>query len=343
MPLEVPNLSVDVPVKFPDISPNKIAPQVPASNSPRAGNNQLKLPEISIAKAARQSRGGRTPRHSDALTARSSRGPVDHSPRKSRASVADESCRSPKTAARDRRNAFQQSLKRRSKNSVSVAKIKLSSTQVISLKDLLYLKAYFDDLDVNGDGTVDMAEITNHMRSVYAPDQSTHRTTPIKLPANFLSSLKKKIEDKEEEGEGRITFADMLRLVYTRATKNELALMAQAVRPKEKAEGTPGETTDTADIDAMWALWDTDQSGELDEMEFREVLKGLGVDPSEISDLYKQVDADQSGCISKQEFTDWWCNMGKEHEGNKADSDVESDENEFEQMPDIDETWSEDS
>eukprot|EP00854_Cymbomonas_tetramitiformis_P021216 gene21216-25488_t len=211
--------------------------------------------------------------------------------------------------------------------------------QVISLKDLLYLKAYFDDLDVNGDGTVDMTEITNHMRSAYAPAQSNHRTTPIKLPANFLGSLKKKIEDKEEEGEGKLHFADMLRLVYTRATKNELALMAEAVRPKEKDEGTVGETTDTADIDAMWALWDSDQSGELDEMEFREVLKGLGVDPSEISDLYKQVDADQSGCISKQEFTDWWCNMGKEDEA-KGDSDSELNENANEQMSDIDETWS---
>lgn len=93
--------------------------------------------------------------------------------------------------------------------------------------------------------------------------------------------------------------------------------------------------SDLQDLEAMWALWDEDGSGELDKDEFSMALKMLQVsegrtasgtadllfsgshtfqcvsqvdDIEDIDRIYRDIDDDGNGTISMDEFAAWWFN-----------------------------------
>ena len=67
------------------------------------------------------------------------------------------------------------------------------------------------------------------------------------------------------------------------------------------------DATDARDLDDMWNMWDQDGSGTLDEYEFIEVLKSIGLDDlDEAVSYFSQIDAPGLGEISKEQFKIWF-------------------------------------
>jgi Ca2+-binding EF-hand superfamily protein len=61
------------------------------------------------------------------------------------------------------------------------------------------------------------------------------------------------------------------------------------------------------ELDMLWEMFDTDDSGELCTSEFRDALRILGVEADEdFMDIYNAIDLDGSGLIDKDEFASWW-------------------------------------
>jgi hypothetical protein len=56
------------------------------------------------------------------------------------------------------------------------------------------------------------------------------------------------------------------------------------------------------------AMYDVDNSGTLDREEFKELLRGLGVEPTDIrvNEAFAMLDTDNDGTLSFDEFEDWW-------------------------------------
>jgi len=80
----------------------------------------------------------------------------------------------------------------------------------------------------------------------------------------------------------------------------EVALMMNDAIPKSGPDLTP--------LDAFY-IFDLDQSGEINQREFTEVVRALGQDRSddELLDLFVKADKDKSGVIDYKEFKQIWC------------------------------------
>ncbi|KAK3271026.1 hypothetical protein CYMTET_20608 [Cymbomonas tetramitiformis] len=181
------------------------------------------------------------------------------------------------------------------------------SGETVPHKDVRHLRDYFDDLDTDQSGTVDLDEMTAHMMKTMV-----HDATPsvdqrdVYFPPSILGVFKQHIEEREE-----LHFEDMIKIVYPKATNKEASLMAKAMEPVKVA--TPPklgyDKEEELDVEKMWVIWDKDASGELDAREFKDVLMDLGVgedNPEEVAEVYRQVDTDGSGFISIDEFKHWW-------------------------------------
>ncbi|KAK3243264.1 hypothetical protein CYMTET_47073, partial [Cymbomonas tetramitiformis] len=184
----------------------------------------------------------------------------------------------------------------------SVSKFKLSSARIASngqtvlLREIRLMRKYFDDLDEDGDGTVDMDEIKEHMTKMLGGKSGNSSSCNM----TFINSLKDYCQAGNE-----LTFQAMLKINYPLATWKEVNTMAELIVPakaREKAKGPSYSEEDVLDVDKMWCMWDKDGSGELDRDEFRAVLMDLGVPTEELGDIYSQVDTDDNGFISADEF-----------------------------------------
>eukprot|EP00854_Cymbomonas_tetramitiformis_P012228 gene12228-14439_t len=178
------------------------------------------------------------------------------------------------------------------------------SGQTVTTKELRHLRQYFDELDTDNSGTVDIDEITTHMQKVMMPRGNQNQL--IRFPTSILGVIKKHIEQKDD-----LQFTDMIRIVYPKATRQEATEMDALVIGKKPMPPKPVELDpdEVLDVEAMWRRWDKDGNGELDAQEFKDVLFELGVghtNPLEIKQLYEQVDTDGSGLISLDEFKAWW-------------------------------------
>ncbi|KAK3232639.1 hypothetical protein CYMTET_7645 [Cymbomonas tetramitiformis] len=148
------------------------------------------------------------------------------------------------------------------------------------------------------------------------------------LAANFPgetgASMVRRIEKAIRHKNG-ITFPEMLSIAYPKVRDQDIESFADAVKAKDKDWELLANPVFVADerrraaeeleswsswIDAMWPTWDVDNSGELDEHEFKAVIRDLGGSSEDVDIFFKQVDVDSSGAISREEFNDWWLGQG---------------------------------
>ncbi|KAK3280649.1 hypothetical protein CYMTET_11522 [Cymbomonas tetramitiformis] len=205
----------------------------------------------------------------------------------------------------ERRMSYQACVSRRGTTSFKLAK----TAHQVTLKELYHLLAYFQDLDKNGNGTVEVDEITHHMAETLCVESSGPNRHNVRFPVSTMKLLKQQA-CKDLTG---LEFQDVLQVVYPEATQEEAVQMANSVLPPKVAQEKEYDSEDEVDVASMWKCWGNGSEGcELDAFQFRNVLKSLGVgsdDPEEVNDFYDQVDTDGNGKISLIEFKEWWFNQ----------------------------------
>lgn len=87
--------------------------------------------------------------------------------------------------------------------------------------------------------------------------------------------------------------------------------MDAVMRPKTPEVIVEVDEEKMKDVTDLFKLMDEDGSGELDIMEFREVLKQMGIEDVEEQDaFFYEIDDDGGGTVSLEEFQEWWFNIG---------------------------------
>eukprot|EP00854_Cymbomonas_tetramitiformis_P006827 gene6827-8157_t len=191
-----------------------------------------------------------------------------------------------------------------------------------TLKDLQKLKDMFTTMDPEYTGSVDMDVIEKFICTEYDSESAA-----LALMANFSKeggkAQLKKIERLFRRGVP-MTFVEFVQLAYPQAPHESVLEMVEAItdnsekyakavaeEQRRKLRVAEEEEKQLAWIATVWPLWDADGSGELDEHEFKAVVRDIGGSVNDADEFFEEIDTDASGTVSKEEFINWWQGRGE--------------------------------
>lgn len=111
--------------------------------------------------------------------------------------------------------------------------------------------------------------------------------------------------EMDVDGDGEVTFAELLKMMFKFARPDEIEVMLSWVAPEPEPEPEPKAELSKAAKDAInsiFKLYDKDKSGALSLNELKKALEKTGIDPDEIKTYFKDYDGDGNNEIDKKEF-----------------------------------------
>ena len=184
-------------------------------------------------------------------------------------------------------------------------------TSKYSKKDVFELKAVFDEYDVDRSGKVTLDEFTAALKkkkeaSKPRPgEKSTLAQRQSQEGVSILDLSEGIFHEMDTDGDGDVSFAELLKLMFKFARPDEIELMLTWVAPEPEPEPEPkAELSAEAKqmINSIFKLYDKDKSGALSVQELKKALEKTGIDVEEIADMFKEYDEDGNGEISRTEF-----------------------------------------
>lgn len=194
----------------------------------------------------------------------------------------------------------------------------------VDVGDLEDLRDFFNELDVEGKGVLDMLALEDYtFRHHNSPSASITFAARFSRGGPVGFGLMKRLQ-KCCRSKKTLTLADVLKLAYPGANQNDILKLLRAVQEKSALEKEldplgklaelkqrEEETSQWSDwFEQMWPYWDADGNGELDEFEFKTVVRDIGASAADADSFFEEIDVDRSGFISRQEFKDWWIGKG---------------------------------
>ncbi|DBB10579.1 TPA: hypothetical protein ACH3X3_007097 [Trebouxia sp. C0006] len=138
------------------------------------------------------------------------------------------------------------------------------------------------------------------------------RTSPHMLPAasSIFFTLDRRMD-------GEVRYKDILRVLYPHALDKELAEMLSVVIPKKHVKGQNNLEQQVAELKEVFAVYDEDGTGQLNQATFVEAIVSAGYEREEAVQMFDIVDADHGGSVSLEEFMDWYLHneTGKDKTG----------------------------
>jgi len=181
-----------------------------------------------------------------------------------------------------------------------------------SKKDVFELKKVFDQYDKDGSGKVTLDEFGQAIKSHQqknAPrpgEKSTLEQRQAQKGLSILDLSESVFHEMDTDGDGDVTFAELLKLMFKFARPDELETMMSWVAPEPEPEPEPKpELSKEAvqQIKSIFKLYDKDKSGRLTVKELKTALEKTGLDVDEIKQYIKDYDADGNNEIDIGEFT----------------------------------------
>lgn len=180
-----------------------------------------------------------------------------------------------------------------------------------SKKDVYELKAVFDEYDKDRSGKVTLEEFMANLKKKKeekAPrpgEKSTLAQRQANEGISILDLAEGTFHEMDKDGDGEVTFRELLKLFYRFATEGEIETMLTWVAEPEP-EPEPEKPALSAEavkmIKDIFKLYDKDKSGTLTIQELRKALEKTGIDVDEIKGMFKEYDADENGTIDQNEF-----------------------------------------
>jgi len=180
-----------------------------------------------------------------------------------------------------------------------------------SKKEVYELKKVFDEYDKDRSGSIDADEFKKELeakkkanaprpgqKSTLAQRQSQEGVSLVDLSGSVFDQM-------DKDGDGSVTFEELIKLMFKNARKDEIQLMLSWVEPEPEPEPEPKPEMSAEaikSIKSIFKLYDKDKSGSLTIKELKIALTNSGVDPEEVAAMVKEFDVDKSGEIEIKEF-----------------------------------------
>ena len=213
-------------------------------------------------------------------------------------------------AAKREENIKKKEEERAEKAAADAGKPKKASSKY-SKADVLQLHSVFKDYDKDNSGKISLEEFTALLKkkkeeSKPKPGQkSTLDERKASEGVSILDLSEGAFHEMDTDGDGGVTFLEILKLVFHKASKAEFETMQSwvAAEPEPEPEPEP-ELSETArkEILKIFKLYDKDKSGTLTKAELTKALINTGLEKDEIEKLFKEYDGDGSTEIDKDEF-----------------------------------------
>jgi len=192
-------------------------------------------------------------------------------------------------------------------------------------QDVLVLKEIFDTYDADNSGHIDVAELKKvlYKQKEHATHFDGRKTTLAERQEarglyngqaadekgvfllQFADSL---FNALDANGDGRVVFEEVLRLMYPLASEPEFQTMLRWTETDTKVttlEEFELDVEQEREIHTMFALYDKDRSGAISRAEFRLAMRRCGLEKGEAENFFAEADADDSGEIDYEEFREF--------------------------------------
>jgi Ca2+-binding EF-hand superfamily protein len=179
-------------------------------------------------------------------------------------------------------------------------------------KDVVLLKAVFDQYDTDRSGEISMRELRhalNKQRREMERHDGRDKTLEERQAAlglhsfDFVESL---FSALDANGDDKVEFSELLKLMYPLANERELQIMQSWVvaTPEPRCEQDELTPEQQAEVHAMFALYDKDRSGTISFAEFKQAMRKCGCDDDDLESTFAAADADGNGEVDLQEWTE---------------------------------------
>mmetsp|Transcript_12108 Transcript_12108/g.41152 ORF Transcript_12108/g.41152 Transcript_12108/m.41152 type:complete len:206 (+) Transcript_12108:53-670(+) len=166
--------------------------------------------------------------------------------------------------------------------------------------DVILLKAVFDSIDTDGNGSVDLYELQRSLlsRTHQGSKVSKDVTRKLQIADIALARL-------DKDCNGVVDFDELLALMYPYATKRDMEVMRKWAAPKRLPRSPSPVHFSKDDIDeqkAIFALYDTDKSGFIERAELEARLKKYNYSKESVDNIFTEFDVNGDGRLSEAEF-----------------------------------------
>jgi len=201
--------------------------------------------------------------------------------------------------------------KKREENIAKKQGGKAKNSSKYSKKDVFELKAVFDEYDKDRSGRISVDEFASFLKAKKAAsaprpgEKSTLAQRKAQEGVSILDLSEGIFTEMDVDGDGEVTFAELLKLMFKFARPEEIETMLSWVAPEPEPEPEPkAELSKQAKdaINSIFKLYDKDKSGSLSLNELKKALEKTGIDPDEIKSYFKDYDTDGNQEIDKKEF-----------------------------------------
>jgi len=213
---------------------------------------------------------------------------------------------------RDAKVATREQQKKEEQEARTKARKAKEASSKYSKKDVLDLKKVFDDYDADRSGKVSLDEWTRGLENkkkknaIPAGQRSTLEQRKAQEGTSILDISESVFHEVDKDGDGDITFRELLKLMFSFATPEEIATMLSWVAPDPEPEPPPKPTLSPANLNQIKKLfkqYDKNKDGSVNMSELKTGLKKLGVDIAEDLDRWmKDFDADGNQQLDETEF-----------------------------------------
>ena len=180
-----------------------------------------------------------------------------------------------------------------------------------SKSDVIDLKKVFDQYDRDKSGAITLTEFSTELgrkkeaSGPRAGEKSSREQRAAKEGISIFDLAESTFHEMDVDGNGEVSFREMLKLMFKNARADELDLMMSWVAPEPEPEPEPKqELSDDAKamINSIFKLYDKDKSGSLTVSELKKALEKTGIEVEEVKQMLDEFDTDGNKELNKEEF-----------------------------------------
>ena len=186
---------------------------------------------------------------------------------------------------------------------------KAGGSSKYSKRDVFQLKAVFDEYDNDKSGSIALQEfmfVLKKKKTQPRPGEKSDLATRQAAQGVSILDLSENVfHEMDTDGDGEVTFSELLKLMYKFATEQEIKVMLDWVKPppEPEPEEKPGLSADgKKQILQIFKMYDKDKNGQLSKKELIVALEKTGLDKEEVTQYFQEFDTDGSDTIDKDEF-----------------------------------------